>query len=169
MTATATESYIERLISLKEGELSLLRNHAGGALDRSVEGFDLFTGLWWPLRQQSQRAPRREVAWLVAKLFATVPITHSPNQSLALQLAKAVPGSMSERRRFRFRVDEMLAVPFSAIEPSLQWALYHVAEYGFAIDWVRLVDDLSIWDRGEVQLRWAEEFLNEVEMLEFRS
>ena len=166
MTGTATERYIERLATLKKGELTLLRNHSGRPLDRSVEGFDLFTGLWWPLRQESQRAPRREVAWLVAKLFATAQISLSPGRSLARQLAHTLPGTVSERQRLRFQMDEMLVCSLADIEPSLRWALDRVARGKLSLDWVQLVDDLSVWDRGKVPLRWAEEFLNEVAMVE---
>ena len=166
MTGTATERYIERLATLKNGELTLLRNHSGRPLDRSVEGFDLFTGLWWPLRQESQRAPRREVAWLVAKLFAGAQISHSPGRSLARQLACTLPGTTSERQRFRFRIDEMLVCSLADIEPSLRWALDRVARGKLSLDWVLLVDDLSVWDGGTVQLKWAEEFLTEMGILE---
>ena len=51
---TSTEQYIVNLTQLKEGSLGLLRTHAGRRLDHSLEAFDLFTGLWWPLRQKSQ-------------------------------------------------------------------------------------------------------------------
>ena len=47
---TATEQFIGVLTDLKTGELGLLRVHAGQGLDESVVGFDLFSGLWWPLR-----------------------------------------------------------------------------------------------------------------------
>ena len=59
---TATEQYIEVLTHLKSGDLGLLRTHSGQGLDETVGGFDLFAGLWWPLRQKNERAPRREVA-----------------------------------------------------------------------------------------------------------
>lgn len=166
MIPTATESYVQRLVALKKGELTLLRNHAGGPLDQSVEGFDLFTGLWWSLRQESQRAPRREVAWLVAKLFATFPIPHTPGVRLARQLARSWPRTESEGSRFRFRMDEMLVSPFTDIEPSLRWALNHIAKSKLDLDWVRLIDDLSVWDRRNVQFNWAEEVLNEMGMVE---
>jgi len=73
-----TEQYIEYLTRMKAGELGLLRQHAGQGLDETVDGFDLFAGLWWPLRAKSERTPRREVAWLIAKLYAFRPIPRSP-------------------------------------------------------------------------------------------
>ena len=83
---TPTEQYVKVLANLKSGELGLLRKHAGRGLDESVEGFDLFAGLWWPLRARNQCAPRREVAWLIAKLFAFRCVAHSPGDTLAVQL-----------------------------------------------------------------------------------
>ena len=88
---TATESYIAVLTSLKAGDLGLLRKHAGQGLDETVDGFDLFAGLWWPLRQRNQRAPRREVAWLVAKLYAFCPIPESPGETLARRPSQHTP------------------------------------------------------------------------------
>jgi hypothetical protein len=66
---SATEQYIDVLTRLKTGELGLLRTHAGQGLDESVDGFDLFSGLWWPLRRKNERAPRRPVAWLIVPVY----------------------------------------------------------------------------------------------------
>jgi len=153
---SATEQYIEVLTRLKTGELGLLRNHAGQGLDETLDGFDLFAGLWWPLRQKSERAPRREVAWLVAKLYAFCPIPHSFDKTIALQLRRCQP---KERERFAQRFDRMLILPLDKIEPALQWALHEVASKSPQLDWVKLTDDLSIWERESTRLNWAEQFL----------
>jgi CRISPR type I-E-associated protein CasB/Cse2 len=157
---TPTEQYVEVLTRLKPGELGLLRNHAGQGLDESVEGFDLFAGLWWPLRAQTQRAPRREVAWLVAKLYALRPLEHSPRETLARQLGRSRPGEKTARQRFEQRFDRMLTLPLAEIEPALQWAIDLIASKHLELDWVRLTNDLSIWERESTRLKWAEEFLN---------
>jgi CRISPR type I-E-associated protein CasB/Cse2 len=157
---TATEQYVEVLSRLKPGELGLLRNHAGQGPDESVEGFDLFAGLWWPLRAQTQRAPRREVAWLVAKLYAFRPLEHSPGETLARQLARSRPGDKTERKRFEQRFDRMLTLPLAEIEPALQWAIDLIAAKHPKLDWVRLTNDLSIWERESTRLKWATEFLS---------
>ena len=154
---TATEQYIEVLTRLKTGELGLLRTHAGQGLDESVAGFDLFSGLWWPLRKDSPRAPRREVAWLVAKLYAFRPIDRSPGDTLARQLRRCQPNE--ERERFQKRFDRMLVLPVGRIEPALQWALDRIASSNLKLDWVQLTDDLSIWERDAPRLKWAEQFL----------
>jgi len=65
-----TLAYINRLEDLQEGERSRLRRLAGMPLDAALPGFDLFTGLWWPLRQASPVAPRRETSWLVGESIA---------------------------------------------------------------------------------------------------
>lgn len=156
---TATERYICILTEGKNGELSLLRTHAGQGLDESVEGFDLFTGFWWPLRQQGPNAPRRSVAWLVAKLYAAAPVRHSPGDTLARQLAHCQPSGDREKERFRGRFDRMLLLPLNRIEPALRWAAGTVSQHSLGIDWVKLTDDLSIWERESTRLRWAEQFL----------
>ena len=113
---TATEQYVEGLTRLKSGDLGRLRTHAGQGLDETVDGFDLFAGLWWPLRKQSERAPRREVAWLIAKVYAFCPIPHSPGDTIARQLRKCQPTSGSARERFPQRFDDMLGLPLANLD-----------------------------------------------------
>lgn len=163
MSPTPTEEYIDTLTKLKTGDLGLLRTHAGQGLDESVEGFDLFAGLWWPLREQNQRAPRREVAWLIAKLYAFSPIPHAEGETLARRLRQCQPGEEKARARFRLRFDAMLSLSVGQIEPALQWALGLVASEKSTLDWVQLTDDLSKWDQDVTRLAWAEQFLDEPE------
>jgi CRISPR type I-E-associated protein CasB/Cse2 len=154
-----TEQYIDVLTHLKPGELALLRTHGGQGLDESVGGFDLFAGIWWPLRQRNERAPRRAVAWLVAKLYAFCPIEHSPGDYLARQLRRCQPNEERARERYERRFDRMLVLPVRQIEPWLQWALGKIAPNGRTLDWVKLTDDLSIWERETTRLEWARQFV----------
>ena len=157
---TATEQYIHVLETLKAGDRKLLRMHAGQGLDRSTRGFDLFAGLWWPLRQNNPKVPRREVAWLVAKLFAVYPVPHFPDETLASQLKKCQPTRMPDHHRFAQRFDRMLVLSLNQIEPALQWALKCIDELACPrLDWVRLTDELSIWERDSTRLKWANQFL----------
>lgn len=169
-----TLRFIERLENLKEGERSRLRRLAGQPLDKTLQGFDLFTGLWWPLRQQSPVAPRRETSWLVAKLYARFPIPHTQGQTLASLVGRLEPRHERNQPRFRQRFDALLCSALSGVEPHLGWALDVIAEAGgkkqlsgAGVDWVQLLDDLSIWDRGgehrrerDVRDIWAEQYLN---------
>lgn len=155
---TATLQYIQRLQGLKPGDLGLLRIHAGQPLDESVAGFDLFAGLWWPLRQASQRAPRRAVAWLIAKLYAFRPIPQSAGDTLARQLGRCTRDP-ANRGRPQQKFDDLLLLPLDKIEPALQWALGLLAENDLRVDWVKLTDDLSLWERESTRLKWAEDFL----------
>lgn len=156
---TATEQFIAILSQLKTGELSLLRLHAGQALDDTVDGFDLFSGLWWPLRRDTPRAPRRSVAWLTAKLHASIPIPDERGGVLPRQLARCLPRDERNRKRFQQKFDEMLLLPLDRIEPALRWALSIVASNNLGLDWVKLTDDLSIWERESTRLEWAKYFL----------
>lgn len=156
---TPTEQYVAVLTHLKSGELGLLRNHAGRELDETVEGFDLFTGLWWPLRAQSQGAPRRAVAWLIAKLYAFRPIGDSPGDNLAQGLGRCRRDKSPENDPVAQRFDRLLTLPIDHLEPSLQWGLDVLASEHFKLDWVTLINDLSIWERETTRLNWAEEFL----------
>lgn len=158
-----TEQYIEVLTRLKSGELGLLRAHGGQGLSETLDGFDLFTGLWWPLRAKSAGAPRREVAWLIAKLYAFRPMEHSPGETLACQIGRCRLGKDMEKERFAQRFDRMLALPLNKIEAALRWALALVASKDANLDWVRLADDLSIWERESKRLEWAQQFLKSLE------
>ena len=162
MTPTPTEQFIHTLQSLKPGDLGQLRRHAGLRLDESVDGFDLFSGLWWPLRQKDQKdrkSPRREVAWLIAKVFAFRPMPDRPGATLALSLGRMKPTEERAARRRQQKFDELLTLPLNQIEPALQWALSLIAEKRAGLDWVRLTLELSIWEREATRLKWAEQYL----------
>lgn len=156
---SATKAYIDVLMDLKAGDLGLLRTHAGKGLDETVDGFDLFAGIWWPLRQKSERAPKRGVAWLIAKLYAYHPIPHSECETLAGQLRRCQPREERAGDRFRQKFDRLLAQPIETIETDLQWAIDSVASNGLSIDWVKLTDDLSAWDKEKTRINWAKDYL----------
>lgn len=156
---TSTEQYIESLASLQYGDLGLLRQHALTGLDDSLEGFDLFSGIWWPLRERNKAAPRREVAWLIAKLYAYCPLPHTPGMHLAASLGSLQPGDEPERKSFRQRYDRMISSSLGEIEPHLQWALLTLKDHGKAVDWARLTDDLSVWERESKREQWTKAFL----------
>ena len=161
---SAAEQYIDTLTKLKVGQLGLLRTHAGQGLDESVDGFDLFAGLWWPLRRQKGGPPpRREVAWLVAKLYAFCPIPHSPGSTIARQLCHCQPAKSPERERFQQKFDRMVTLSLEQLEPALQWALNQVASNREGLDWVQLTDDLSNWHREGKRLSWARQFIPDTE------
>lgn len=156
--------YIKELRRLKPGDLGLLRTHTGQGLDESVEGFDLFAGVWWPLRQKSAGAPKRDVAWLIAKLYAVVPLEHMDNDEchLARQLARCAPPRYSNdgkpRKAFVRRFDKLLRTPLRQLEPDLSWALIQLRERNLKLDWVHLTDTLSLWERQSTRYYWATEF-----------
>lgn len=186
-----TAEYIKRLSDLQEGERSRLRCLAGRPLDATLQGFDLFTSLWWPLRARSSATPRREPSWLVAKLFGAFRVPHIRPASgagppLPEVLGRCEPADDSDRNCFRTRVDALLCSSLSSLEPHLRWALGEVARVVAGqmsktrdvkgVDWVQLLDDLSIWDRGEEHRRgrdvrdiWAETYLNATDSKERRA
>lgn len=131
-------------------ERARIRAIAGRDLDANTTAFDIFTGIWWPLRKKSQGGPRRGVAWLVLKLYAAFPVPHvrpeaakgpalaetlgwcepvHPACPHAALLSGPVPdcepakSQFIEARRFRRRFDALLSTPLSALEPDLRWAL----------------------------------------------
>lgn len=161
-----SEKFIHRLQALKEGERSRLRRLAGQPLHESLPGFDLFTGLWWPLREKSQAAPRRETSWLVAKLYAATAVPHVKEAVLPVVLARCEPRDDFGRKRHRRRFDALLQAPLAGLEPHLRWALSEAARPASGLDWVQLLDDLRTWDRGQerpggkhIREKWACQYL----------
>ena len=160
---TPTEEFINALQSLGPGDLAALRRWAGQPPDESVAAFDLFTGLWWPLRRKNQRAPRREVAWLAAKLFAFRPLPPRTGVTLAAQLGGlAADEGKPTWSRLQSRFDRLLAAPLNLIEAHLQQAISMIAARwsgDATLDWVALVDDLSRWEGEEIREEWARQYL----------
>ncbi|MBI4289610.1 MAG: type I-E CRISPR-associated protein Cse2/CasB [Chloroflexi bacterium] len=172
-------AFIHQLQSLNEGERSRLRRLAGQPPDKSLAGFDLFTGVWWPLRQRNQAAPRRETSWLIAQLFGAFPIPVVTGDSgyLPSVLGANEPTVEQDQKRYRGRFDALLQAALPGLEPHLHWALHVVAatverKRCPGLDWAQLLDDLSIWDRADehrlkrdVRDIWAEEYLKAVKVL----
>ncbi len=161
MASISTYRFIIGLSKLKSGELSLLRTHADQGLDESLQGFDIFTGIWWPLRQKNQSAPRRSVAWLICKLYAVAPLSHEKGKPLMILLSKRRPSDPDKGVRFDKRVDEMLIQSLDTIEPHLRWALREVAKLGMSLNWAQVTDDLSIWERQTTRQKWIEQYINQ--------
>lgn len=156
---SATQDYIKVLTELKPGNLGLLRTHSGKGIDESVDAFDLFAGLWWPLRQKNQKAPRRKVAWLIAKLYAFCPLEYAPSKTLMAQIKLCQPYEAQAKKRFIQRIDKLLTLSIDEIETSLQWALLELSSESLKLDWVKFTDDLSIWERESKRIEWANEYL----------
>lgn len=163
-----TKLFIKRLSSLKEGDLGILRSHAGLELDESLQGFDLFTGIWWPLRNKSNEsngwAPKRRVSWLITKLYAQYPFQQYSEFTLAKQLKQCMLTLKGDdSKRYQSRFDQILLSQFSQLEPHLCWALSSIRQkFGeeAKFNWVQLTNDLSNWDKEDTKIKWANEFLN---------
>lgn len=183
-----TLAFVHRLEKLAEGDRSRLRALGSRPLHAQLDGFDLFTGMWWPLRHASPVAPRRETSWLIAKLYAAfgssvphvLPAGEQYGPLLPAVLGLCEPRHEHNGPRFRARFDALLCAPLSGIEQHLRWSLGETARATSGrvphargvqgIDWARLLDDLSIWDRGDSHRRrrdvrdeWAEVYLRAVE------
>jgi len=50
---------------------AVLSEAANQPLNHSPAAFDIFTGLYWPLRNKDQTLPSRNAAWLALKVMAT--------------------------------------------------------------------------------------------------
>lgn len=165
---SATDRFIHNLSELPTAKLAQIRALTGQPLNRSLSGFDLFTGLWWPIREGNPRVPPREVSWLVTKLYAAAPIPHGRGDfyQFPTLLRRCEPRTDLGRKRFRLRFDAILNSSLAHIEPHFSWALRTIRDLPSShLDWVQLTDDLSYWDRESqktdqpIRTRWASLYL----------
>jgi len=173
--------FVKNLECMNDGDLAILRAHAYCPLDEKLEGFDLFTGLWWGLREKNQWAPPRKVAWLICKLYAMHPMSQSNHVTLPSLLRTYMNDHFHEqkaRMRFGQRFDLILNTPLDEIEAQLNWAFRIVRKIRqqqesitktdraekfrdfHVFDWVRLTNDLARWNLQNTRIKWANEFLN---------
>ncbi len=161
-----TPKFIARIISLGLGQLNLFRSQKYKPINASVESFDLFSGIWWNLRQNNQWTPPREVSWLIAKLYAQYPTRHKPRAYFAIQFRNALFNlDKSNWRKQRLTFDSLLTAELDSIEPYLVWALSIMHQHfrkteKIPLDWVQLTDDLSNWNKDKTKIEWSNQFLN---------
>jgi hypothetical protein len=91
--------FVRLAAGLDPASWAVVEQAANKALDHSPAAFDIFTGLYWPLRNRDRTLPSRNAAWLALKLMATAgrlrPVTsrtsgpYQPWRDLVLQDSSA--------------------------------------------------------------------------------
>ncbi|HQF67875.1 MAG TPA: type I-E CRISPR-associated protein Cse2/CasB [Candidatus Cloacimonadota bacterium] len=156
-----TVDFITSLENLKEGDLGILRKLRGARLDEELPGFDLFTALWWPLRQKNQRAPKREVAWLIAKLFAEFRFEQREEATLPILMGSICRklGPKKELPRVLARFDQLASLDIMHMEEPLLVIMGILRKHQQVyFDWVDLTDVLSFWEQETVKREWSDSF-----------
>ncbi|MDY0319907.1 MAG: type I-E CRISPR-associated protein Cse2/CasB [Candidatus Cloacimonadaceae bacterium] len=157
--SSMTEKYVVLLSELGNGELSNLRAMRNRGLDDDLLCFDLFTSLWWPLRESSQRAPQRDIAWLIAKLYASYPIPQKTNMCLPRLMGELAKNNKAQSEQLDRLTDTIVNLSTSSLEPTLGMALNLIRKHYQGMDWVHLTDTLSMWRFHRVRERWGEDYL----------
>jgi len=155
-----TAEFVEKIRSLGPADLDLLRRCADAPPDVSIQAFDLFTGLWWPLRQRSPRVPARGPSWLVAKLFPWNPRPGGTG-TLGAALVRLAPRGPEDRIRERARFGRLLSASGHALEVQLRHGLRRLNRAQVPVDWAQLLEDLTQWNQypKSPQLKWARDWL----------
>jgi CRISPR type I-E-associated protein CasB/Cse2 len=160
-----SNEFIKLLSDLGQQDRAQLRALAQRPIGTTPDGFDLFTGLWWPLRDKHWTAPGKEASWLVAKLFASHPYPQANSEStLAALLGRVKPFDGRDLKRFELRLEALLQSPFSGLEAHLRWALVAirpllVKRQARGLDWVELLGDLRDWDGYRLVVdKWLGEY-----------
>jgi len=63
--------FVRLAAGLDSASWAVLQQATNKALNHSPAAFDIFTGLYWPLRNRDRTVPSRNAAWLAMKLMAT--------------------------------------------------------------------------------------------------
>jgi len=149
-----TEEFIRAITDLKTGDLGLIRAMSHKSMDEDMLAFDLFTAIWWPLREKNPRAPKREVAWLIMKLYSAYPIPHQAGAALCSRL-REIPGDSPAGKI----LDYLINLSLDELELPLQDLLRLLKKVNCSsLDWVKLTDDLSGWDFDSVRAGWISDY-----------
>ena len=92
--------------SLSHTDWLVLKNAAYQEMHHSPAAFDVLSGLLWPLRRKDAGLPRRNTAWLVLKLMASVPAyARVPHGDASFCPLRSLPRrQVGERREGRFAI-----------------------------------------------------------------
>ncbi len=146
---------------LQAGQLTILRGHRNQALDASLAGFDLFTALWWPLREKNKFAPRKEVSWLIAKSYAARPMPQLDGALMPDLLGRLYHEAAEDKRKQIIDLnDRLLNLSIRQLEPCLDHNLALIQKRYNCLDWAWLLDKLSVWESLSTREQWAELFIN---------
>jgi len=63
--------FVRLAAGLDAASWAVVEQAANKSLDHNPAAFDIFTGLYWPLRNRDRTLPSRNAAWLTLKLMAT--------------------------------------------------------------------------------------------------
>jgi len=63
--------FVSAAVQLDSSAWVVLANAAGRSMDEAPAAFDIFTGIYWPLRNKHSTLPSRNAAWMALKLMAT--------------------------------------------------------------------------------------------------
>jgi len=63
--------FVSAVAQLDGTAWGILANAAGRSMDEDPAAFDIFTGVYWPLRNKHSTLPSRNAAWMALKLMAT--------------------------------------------------------------------------------------------------
>jgi len=158
-TRSAAEQFVDRLGELSESDLKTLRNAAGGRRGDDVRVYDIFTGLFRPLRRKHIMV--RWAYYLVATLYPWHP-GNGPPANLGAAMRRLRPPSREKDARDRAdrRFRRLLDSKGRDLGVRLLECVRMLRREGIPVDWPRLIEDLSQWYRGnhKTQYSWAEEY-----------
>jgi CRISPR type I-E-associated protein CasB/Cse2 len=155
-----SQFFVDALEHLNPTSLSLLRRSTGQSLAESVPAFDLFTAIFWPLRER-YRGLSRQACWRVATLYSWHPQPFGTDD-LGLGLGRLVPFGyrdvdVRERKRQRRWFEALLTSDGAGLDAVLKHAVGRLARHRIPIDWRQLLEDLTVWrsSRHVTQIKWA--------------
>ena len=154
----AARSFLLALADLDESSLRALRQSIGKPLGADLAAYDVFNRVWRPLRRQYPLS--RLACWQVA---ITYPWNPRPGGAGALGRAmRRLAGIGGDFERVKTRLTLLLGATGRDLDVRLLDTVRTLASAGIAVDWPRLLEDLSHWyaPGRPIQATWALAFLS---------
>ena len=113
---TGRQSNMSTPHALENRRTGAIRTHAGQG-STNPQPVRPFLGLMVALAEKNERAPRREVAWLVAKLYAFCPFRIAPARPSLAAIGRCRPTKDPQEIRFPEKVRRMLPCRLTTSNP----------------------------------------------------
>ena len=92
-------AFVRGATQLDSASWAVIANAADGGMHEQAAAFDIFTGIYWPLRSRQAGVSSRQAAWMTLKLMATVSEKHRTRQAgLTAQPWKSLSTSQPPQR-----------------------------------------------------------------------
>jgi hypothetical protein len=149
-TPRASWPFLRETRRLSGVDWGILSRAANTTMDQSPEAFDLFSGLYWRVRNRGRSLPSRQSLWLVLKLMAAAPapyreVESDPDFNPLRELPQYQAKAPEDRRKGVLREYPRALPRGAALETQLREAIrkHLTLSKPTSIAWADLCDQLN--------------------------